>query len=133
MSRPRIQVVVGERTVPQSVDDALRTVDAATSFTTMENALRYGLDPTVDARIVLTSPSEDLKQSQDLDDLLQTTGGPHTATLLVHPAHGDTTTRGASGLTVAVVGEQSHAALIERLMVMLDQTKAARVAAAGAE
>ena len=129
MSRPRIQIVVGERAVPQSVDDALRTVDAAASFTSIENALRYGLDPAVDARIVLTSPSGDLREAQELDDLLQAAAGASTATLLVHPTHGDTTTCGASGMTVAVVGEQSHAALVERLTVMLDQTRAARIAA----
>lgn len=114
MTRPRIQVVMGEQPVPAAVDDALRRIDATASFTTMQNALRYGLDRQADARIVMADASQDATPAQAVEHLLQSAGA-------------------AAAGTIAVACEESQPALIKRLLATLAQTRAARAALQAAD
>lgn len=102
MTRPRIQVVMGQEPVPAAVDDALRSIGATASFTSAQNALRYGLDPGADARIVMADATDETAS-------LQSAGARTTG-------------------TITVGRDDSQAALIGRLMDTVAQTRAARAA-----
>ena len=123
MPQPHVQVVLDDADIPDTLEAALRRIDATVSFRPINEALRPGATLCADA-VVVVAPRQDRASRGRMKLLFDRMADEPCGTLVLHDAKADRDGfQHPPGLPVSFASRQSEDELAIRLSTLLDMRK----------